>query len=132
MNAIVEAESLSRFYGVILGLNNVSFTIRPGTSEVWSGDVGWNTWEEINRLGSPIDSVIDNFGWPCYEGPDRESSYDAANLNICENLYTAGPSAWVAPFASLPRPGSLNTMPAALRMLNQPSSALGFTVTRSS
>jgi ABC-2 type transport system ATP-binding protein len=34
MNAIVEAESLSRFYGVILGLNNVSFTIRPGITGV--------------------------------------------------------------------------------------------------
>ena len=29
-----------------------------------------------------------NFGWPCYEGPSRQSGYDAANLNICENLYT--------------------------------------------
>jgi ABC-2 type transport system ATP-binding protein len=34
MNAIVEAENLSRFYGVILGLNNVSFTIRPGITGV--------------------------------------------------------------------------------------------------
>jgi ABC-2 type transport system ATP-binding protein len=32
--AIVEAESLSRFYGIILGLNNVSFTIRPGITGV--------------------------------------------------------------------------------------------------
>lgn len=34
MSAIVEAENLSRFYGVILGLNNVSFTIRPGITGV--------------------------------------------------------------------------------------------------
>ena len=22
----------------------------PGTSEIWFGDVGWNTWEEVNRI----------------------------------------------------------------------------------
>ncbi len=77
--------------------NPFRITVRPGTSEVWAGDVGWNTWEEVDRLGSPIDSVVDNFGWPCYEGPEREASYDAANLSICENLYGAGSSAVVAP-----------------------------------
>lgn len=30
MTSIVEAENLSRFYGMILGLNNVTFAIRPG------------------------------------------------------------------------------------------------------
>jgi ABC-2 type transport system ATP-binding protein len=34
MSAIVQAENLSRFYGMILGLNNVSFTIRPGITGV--------------------------------------------------------------------------------------------------
>lgn len=34
MKAIVEARNLSRFYGLILGLNNVSFTIRPGITGV--------------------------------------------------------------------------------------------------
>ena len=34
MNAIVQAENLSRFYGMILGLNNVSFTIRPGITGI--------------------------------------------------------------------------------------------------
>ena len=34
----------------------------------------------------PIDGVK-NFGWPCYEGHGRQAGYDAANLNICENLY---------------------------------------------
>jgi len=34
MNAIVQAENLSRFYGIVLGLNNVSFTIRPGITGI--------------------------------------------------------------------------------------------------
>ena len=61
----------------------------PGTNELWVGDVGWNTWEEINRIADPTDAVVDNFGWPCYEGAGRQPGYDGANLNICENLYAA-------------------------------------------
>ena len=34
MTAIAQADSLSRFYGPILGLNNVTFTIRPGITGV--------------------------------------------------------------------------------------------------
>jgi PKD repeat protein/glucose/arabinose dehydrogenase len=78
--------------------NPFRFTFRPGTSEIWAGDVGWSTWEEINRILNPTDSVVENFGWPCYEGPSRQSGYDGANLTICENLYAAGPSAVTAPY----------------------------------
>ena len=36
------------------GLRNpFRFAIRPGTNEVWLGDVGWNTTEEINRVANP-------------------------------------------------------------------------------
>src|SRR5262245_55548668 len=69
--------------------NPFRFAFRPGTNEVWVGDVGWNDWEEINRIISPTDSATENFGWPCYEGNSRQSGYDAANLSICENLYAA-------------------------------------------
>jgi uncharacterized repeat protein (TIGR01451 family) len=87
---------------IAYGLRNpFRMTIRPGTNEVWLGDVGWNTWEEINRVADPLGSV-ENFGWPCYEGRDqdqsaRQSGYDGANLSICENLY-ALPGGVVAPY----------------------------------
>ncbi len=68
------------------GLRNpFRMTVRPGTPEVWIGDVGWNSWEEIDRIISP--SALRNFGWPCYEGAGPQSGYDSLNLNLCENLY---------------------------------------------
>ena len=82
---------------VAYGLRNpFRFGVRPGTGEVWIGDVGWNTWEEIERLQTPT-AAVRNFGWPCYEGSGRQSGYDSANLSICEDLYAAGPTAVQAP-----------------------------------
>lgn len=69
--------------------NPFRFTIDPLTGAIWVADVGWNEWEEINYIPNPTASVS-NFGWPCYEGPARQGGYDAANIPICENLYTAG------------------------------------------
>ena len=81
---------------VAYGLRNpFRMTARPGTGEIWVGDVGYNTWEEINRISSV--TTVTNFGWPCYEGTGRQSSYDALNLNLCENLY-AQAGAVTAPF----------------------------------
>jgi glucose/arabinose dehydrogenase len=72
------------------GLRNpYRMTIRPGTSEVWVADVGWNVWEEINVLPDPTGGPV-NFGWPCYEGGGQMSGYANANLNLCASLY-AGP-----------------------------------------
>jgi glucose/arabinose dehydrogenase len=81
---------------VASGLRNpFRITTRPGTSEVWAGDVGWNDREEINRITNPTASAK-NFGWPCYEGTRRQAGYNAADLNICENLYVA--NAVTAPY----------------------------------
>ena len=75
---------------IAYGLRNPfrqTLVARPGTDELWVGDVGWRTWEEINRIANPTDSTVENFGWPCYEGHGRQPGYDDADLNICENLY---------------------------------------------
>ena len=83
------SSNASRIIGY--GLRNpFRFTFRPGTSELWVGDVGWGTWEEVDRMTSPTPANPMNFGWPCYEGEGRMSNYDAANLTICENLYADG------------------------------------------
>jgi PKD repeat protein/glucose/arabinose dehydrogenase len=78
--------------------NPYRMAIRPGTRDVWIGDVGAGIAEEIDRVTDPADATVENFGWPCYEGGIRQPGYDAANLNICENLYAAGAGAVTAPF----------------------------------
>lgn len=82
------------------GLRNpYRFTFKPGSKEMWIGDVGWGTYEEINRIPdvTTITSAIPNFGWPAYEGPDKQPGFDAQNLPIVEGLY-ADPTATALPF----------------------------------
>jgi len=71
------------------GLRNpFRFTFRPGTNEVWLGDVGWETWEEVNRIANPTAGLL-NFGWPCIEGASHHpGSYN--QLNVCGGLYSSG------------------------------------------
>jgi glucose/arabinose dehydrogenase/PKD repeat protein len=86
---------------IAFGLRNpFRFTLRPGTSEVWAGEVGRGTWEEINRVTNPTDGTADNFGWPCYEGVPHQGGFDGANLDLCESLYDEGPGAVVSPYFS--------------------------------
>ena len=83
---------------VAYGLRNpFRFTQRPGTDELWIGDVGWNTWEEINRVVSPASATASNFGWPCYEGAAPQSGYRAAGLTLCSSLYST-PGSVIAPY----------------------------------
>ncbi len=82
---------------IAYGLRNpFRIATRPGTSEIWVGDVGWDVWEEINRIQNPTAGVL-NFGWPCYEGAAPQGQYDAANLSLCESLYAQGGSAVTTP-----------------------------------
>jgi glucose/arabinose dehydrogenase len=80
---------------IAYGLRNpYRFTIRPGTAEVWIGDVGFNTWEEIDTLSNP-DAAPKDFGWPCYEGNATLPFYGGLGLAICDNL---APSDVTLPF----------------------------------
>ena len=68
---------------VAYGLRNpFRITQRPGTDELWIGDVGWNTWEEINRVIAPSGATASNFGWPCYEGAAPQGGYQGAGLSL--------------------------------------------------
>jgi glucose/arabinose dehydrogenase len=79
------------------GLRNpFRFTVRPGTNELWIGDVGMSTWEEIDRIPAPAAKTT-NFGWPCYEGAAKHPGYDAAGLTLCQNLYATS-GAVTAPY----------------------------------
>ena len=72
---------------IAYGLRNpFRFTFRPSTSDLWIGDVGAESWEEIDRMPSTT-AAVRNFGWPCYEGTGRETNWDALNANLCEDLY---------------------------------------------
>ena len=61
---------------------------RPSSNEIWIGDVGWNIWEKIGRIRHTGDLVVENFGWPCYEGVGKQPAYgDGANL--CQTRYAS-------------------------------------------
>ncbi|MDF3065844.1 MAG: hypothetical protein K0R38_1445 [Polyangiaceae bacterium] len=75
---------------IAYGLRNpFRIAARPGKNELWVADVGWNDWEEVNRI--PLGGAAPlNFGWPCYEGGNRQPGYEGAGLAQCESLYAAG------------------------------------------
>ncbi|HEX2034759.1 MAG TPA: PQQ-dependent sugar dehydrogenase, partial [Chloroflexota bacterium] len=90
------AANRSKVWG--LGLRNpYRFTLRPlaggGTGLPYLGDVGWNTWEEIN-----VPPAGANMGWPCYEGTARQSGYEPKS--VCQALYAQGSGAVKAPLVS--------------------------------
>ena len=77
--------------------NPFRFTIRPSTNEVWLGDVGWNDYEEINRIADPTSSPVANLGWPCFEGNGQQSAFAAAGLDSCASLYQT-PTGLLSPY----------------------------------
>lgn len=73
---------------IAYGLRNpFRLAVRPGSSELYLGDVGWSAYDEIDRIADTTDAAVENFGWPCYEGPGIQASYQAAQLDLCRSLY---------------------------------------------
>jgi hypothetical protein len=66
---------------------------RPGTHDLWVADAGSSGWEEINRIPNGADGIVENLGWPCWEGTET-TGYANAGLAICNQL--------LPPPASLP------------------------------
>lgn len=81
-----------------LGLRNpFRVTIDVNTNIPFIGDVGFNSWEEIDTGRG------ENFGWPCYEGDDTGSAQQGSYKNsastsaTCAALYAQGLGAVEAP-----------------------------------
>jgi glucose/arabinose dehydrogenase len=85
------------------GLRNpFRFTFDPVTGLPVIGDVGWNSWEEINT-----GAAGSNFGWPYIEGPNRTGGYQDLSQAISfynnGNINPGSPSNQAAVFPILER-----------------------------
>jgi glucose/arabinose dehydrogenase len=79
------------------GLRNV-FRLGPVPGEpgrLIAGDVGWNSFEELNVIERGAD-----YGWPCFEGPERTPLYE--DTEQCARVYEDGSP--TAPWLSMPQP----------------------------
>jgi glucose/arabinose dehydrogenase len=82
-----------------LGFRNPwRMSIDSFTGDVWLGDVGQGTWEEVDRVVNG-----GNYGWDCYEGPDP---YEAAGCGPIGN--------YRFPREEYPNPGGSGGAPAAV------------------
>lgn len=83
-----------------LGLRNPFRFTFDAAGRLYVGEVGNNTWEEINR-GAPGA----NFGWPCYEGEERMTEWA-----ICDSLFSGAAEVthglYVYPHSAMPPRGA--------------------------
>ena len=72
--------------------NPFRMTFRPGHSDLYVGDVGQNTWEEVDRftMSGSTPTNIPNFGWPCYEGAVHQQAFENVGTDMCASLYDQG------------------------------------------
>ncbi|MGH9630263.1 MAG: NPCBM/NEW2 domain-containing protein [Bryobacteraceae bacterium] len=76
------------------GLRNpYRFGLRPGSNMPYIGDVGWSTIEEVS-----VAAAGRNLGWPCFEGPARQSGYEPKP--VCQALYSQNPANLTPPLVS--------------------------------
>ncbi len=60
------------------------FNFKP-SGELFGGDVGWNNWEEVNKIVRG-----GNYGWPCREGGLPTVGYDCTAVNAIDPFYYYG------------------------------------------
>jgi glucose/arabinose dehydrogenase len=65
--------------------NPFRFAIAPDGGDVYVANVGWDSYEEIDRF-DPGSGQLYNSGWPCFEGLAPTPGYSSLELDICENL----------------------------------------------
>ena len=83
----------SRVYAY--GLRNpFRFALDPSSGALVAGDVGWRSWEEVDRI-----LPGGNYGWPCYEGPSKVSGHTSAP--VCTQLYARSQTV-VTPLVTYP------------------------------
>jgi glucose/arabinose dehydrogenase len=78
--------------------NPFRFSINSETDEVYVGNVGSDTDEEIDRFSTTPADVY-NSGWPCFEGDSHNLNFQNLNLTLCEGLYDE-PGSTSPPFFS--------------------------------
>ena len=61
------------------------FSVRPGTSTPFVGEVGSSQWEEINVV-----TPGGNYGWPCFEGYAQHPYQNV--LPFCQAFYASQPT----------------------------------------
>jgi glucose/arabinose dehydrogenase len=81
------------YYGL---RNPFRIAVNQETGDVFVGDVGWGTWEEVN-VGPPGT----NFGWPYYEGASGTNNKTGGYRNLPEAIafYDSGQIATPAIYA---------------------------------
>jgi len=59
-------------------------SLDPASGALIVGDVGWNTWEEVDLVRPGA-----SYGWPCWEGAERTPGY--ADLPGCQGVANTPP-----------------------------------------
>jgi glucose/arabinose dehydrogenase len=79
------------------GLRNpFRFSLDPASGRLLAGDVGWNSYEEVDRI-----LAGGNYGWPCLEGTSQVAGH--ASSPVCTALYARAQTV-VPPIVAYPHP----------------------------
>ena len=83
--------------------NPWKFCFRPGTDEIWLGDVGWEIWEMVHRVERG-----GNYGWSIMEGPgplkpDQKQGPTPISPPVAYYPHTVGASSTGGYFVTSPR-----------------------------